>query len=72
MEVFLPRTLEEALETKAEHPEAVPRFPPTVPRFRICGEPTVRAIWTNGPNAWSSPIMRAYVTPAPRNMRPSS
>src|SRR5436190_1044336 len=24
MEVFLPRTLEEALETKAEHPEAVP------------------------------------------------
>ena len=22
--------------------EAVPRFPPNVPRFRICGEPTVR------------------------------
>src|SRR6266496_5430333 len=24
MEVFLPKTLEEALETKAEHPEALP------------------------------------------------
>ena len=23
--------------------EAVPRFPPIVPRFRICGPPTVRA-----------------------------
>ena len=40
--------------------EAEPRLPPTVPRLRICGEPTVReAIASPGSRSPSSPITRA-------------
>ncbi len=40
--------------------DADPRLPPTVPRTRICGEPTVRAaIARPGSRSPSSPITRA-------------
>ena len=44
--------------------EAVARLPPTVPRLRICGEPSVRAACAR-PGSWpdSSAISRAYGTP---------
>jgi hypothetical protein len=39
--------------------DADPRFPPTVPRLRICGEPTVRDAWARpGSRAPSSSMMR--------------
>ena len=39
--------------------EAVPRLPPTVPRLRICGEPTVRdAMARPGSRPPSSPMIR--------------
>ena len=53
--------------------EAEPRLPPTVPRLRICGEPTVRdAMARPGIRSPSSSMIRAYVTPAPTLTRPSS
>ena len=39
--------------------EAVPRLPPTVPRLRICGDPTVRAAMASpGSRAPSSVMIR--------------
>ena len=53
--------------------EEEPRFPPIVPRLRICGEPTVRdAIASPGSASPSSAIARVYVTPAPTRSTPSS
>ena len=53
--------------------DAVPRLPPTVPRLRICGEPTVRDAMANpGMRSPSSSMIRVYVTPAPTRTRPSS
>ncbi len=47
--------------------EAVPRFPPSVPRLRICGEPTVReaSASAGSASAISPRIASAYVSPAP-------
>ena len=40
--------------------EAAPRLPPTVPRLRICGDPTVRAAMARpGRTVPSSPMSRA-------------
>jgi hypothetical protein len=51
--------------------DAVPRLPPTVPRLRICGEPTVRlAIARPGSCSPSSAISRVYETPAPMRSVP--
>src|SRR5207247_417084 len=50
---------------------AVPRFPPTVPRLRICGEPTVRDACTSAGNIVRRLTIREYVTPAPRKHVPS-
>ena len=52
----------------------VPRLPPTVPRLRICGEPTVRdAIARPGqPVAELGDQPACSVTPAPIRRRPSS
>ena len=52
--------------------EAVARLPPTVPRLRICGEPSVRAACAR-PGSWpdSSDMSRAYGTPAPSRTAPS-
>ena len=53
--------------------DEVPRLPPTVPRLRIWGDPTVRdAIASPGRRSPSSAISRAYVTPAPTRRRPLS
>src|SRR5499433_2264521 len=53
--------------------EAVPRLPPTVPRLRICGEPTVRdAMARPGRRSPSSLMIRVYVTPAPTRSQPST
>ena len=52
--------------------EQVPRLPPTVPRLRICGEPTVRAACRSGTSPGSSRMIRLYVIPAPRKISPSS
>ena len=41
--------------------EAVPRLPPSVPRFRICGEPTVRDA---SASAGSSPASGASIASA--------
>src|SRR5215469_4028890 len=52
--------------------DAVPRLPPTVPRLRICGEPTVReAAASPGSRSPSSAMMREYVTPAPTRSQTS-
>ena len=54
--------------------DAVPRLPPIVPRFRICGEPTVREA---SASAGSSPasgdsIASVYVSAAPSRSAPFS
>jgi hypothetical protein len=46
--------------------DALPRLPPTVPRLRICGDPTVREACHNATAPGTSRMMRPYVTPAPR------
>src|SRR5215471_1742881 len=52
--------------------DAEPRLPPTVPRLRICGEPTVReAAASPGSRSPSSAMMREYVTPAPTRSQTS-
>jgi hypothetical protein len=64
--VRLPRTLATSTSPSATSNggsaspagEAVPRFPPIVPRFRICGEPTVReASARAGKSSASSPCI---------------
>ena len=47
--------------------EAVPIFPPIVPAFRICGDPTVRAAWAKaGTSVARGPrSISRYVTQAP-------
>ncbi len=54
--------------------DAVPRFPPIVPRLRICGEPTVRdASASAGSASASSPLIASvYVSPAPSRSVPFS
>src|SRR5712691_180838 len=54
--------------------EAVPRFPPIVPRLRIWGEPTVRDASASAGRspASSGSIASVYVRPAPRRSAPFS
>ena len=54
--------------------DAVPRFPPIVPRLRICGEPTVRdaSASAGSASARSRCIASVYVSPAPSRSVPFS
>ena len=53
--------------------EADPRFPPTVPRLRICGDPTVReAMASPGSRSPSRSMRTEYGTTAPTRSRPST
>src|SRR4029077_1348908 len=54
--------------------DEVPRFPPIVPRFRICGPPTVRAASASAGSASASrgSIASAEVRAAPSQTLPSS
>src|SRR5687767_11448933 len=54
--------------------DAVPRFPPIVPRLRICGEPTVRDASASAGRSSASGacIASVYVKPAPSRSVPFS